>query len=49
MIRYWPRRPAVAVLRSRLRDLAAERRYFGCRRLHVLRRHEGHVVNRKKT
>ena len=49
MVRYQSRRPADTVLRSRLRDLAAEQRRFGYRRLHVLLRHEGHVVNRKKT
>ena len=36
-------------LRERLRALASERRRFGYRRLHVLLRREGHVVNRKKT
>ena len=49
MVRYRSRRPADAELRSRLRELAAEQRRFGYRRLHVLLRHEGHVVNRKKT
>lgn len=49
MIRYRSRRPADAVLRLRLRELAGEQRRFGYRRLHVLLRHEGHVVNRKKT
>jgi len=32
-----------------LRELAAEQRRFGYRRLHVLLRAEGHLVNRKKT
>jgi putative transposase len=32
-----------------LRELAGEQRRFGYRRLHVLLRGEGHVVNRKKT
>ena len=36
------------VLRERLRELAAERRRFGYRRLHVLLRREGHVVNHKR-
>jgi putative transposase len=49
MVRYRSRRPADAELRSRLRELATEQRRFGYRRLHVLLRHEGHVVNRKKT
>jgi putative transposase len=41
-----PRAPAA--LRERLRQLAHERRRFGYRRLHVLLRREGHVVNRKR-
>jgi transposase InsO family protein len=36
-------------LRGRLRELAAEQRRFGYRRLHNLLRAEGHVLNRKKT
>src|SRR6187200_2480293 len=48
-IRYKARRPSDADLRLRLRELAAEQRRFGYRRLHVLLRDEGHVVNRKKT
>jgi putative transposase len=36
------------VLRERLKELAQERRRFGYRRLHVLLRREGHVVNRKR-
>ena len=47
-IRYRSRRPDDAELRERLRALAGERRRFGYRRLHVLLRREGHVVNRKK-
>jgi putative transposase len=49
MVRYRSRRPNDAALRSRLHELAAEQRRFGYRRLHVLLRHEGHLVNRKKT
>jgi len=49
MVRYRSRRPDDAALRSRLRELASEQRRFGYRRLHVLLRHEGHAVNRKKT
>jgi putative transposase len=41
------RRPDDGVLRERLKALAAERRRFGYRRLHVLLRREGHAVNRK--
>jgi putative transposase len=36
------------VLRDRLRELAAERPRFGYRRLHVLLRREGRVVNHKR-
>lgn len=42
-------RPDDAALWARLRDLADQRRRSGYRRLHVLLRQEGHVVNRKKT
>jgi putative transposase len=49
MVRYRSRGPDDAALRLRLRDLAAEQRCFGYRRLHVLLRQEGHAVNRKKT
>jgi putative transposase len=47
-MRYRSRRPADTTLRERLRQLAHERRRFGYRRLHVLLRREGHVVNRKR-
>jgi transposase InsO family protein len=40
-IRYRSRRPTDTELRSRLRDLAAERRRFGYRRLFILLRREG--------
>ena len=48
-IRYRSRRPDDGAMRARLRELAAERRRFGYRRLHVLLRLDGYVVNRKKT
>src|SRR4051812_6411909 len=48
-VRYRSRRAADAALRSRMRELAAERRRFGYRRLHVLLRQEGLVRNRKRT
>ena len=48
-IRYRSRRPPDEDLRRRLKELAAEQRRFGYRRLHVLLRAEGHAVNRKKT
>ena len=47
-VRYRSRRPDDADLRERLRELAGERRRFGYRRLHVLLRREGIIVNRKK-
>lgn len=48
-VRYRSTRPDDADLRERLRVLAAERRRFGHRRLHILLRREGVLVNRKKT
>src|SRR6185437_339313 len=47
-MRYRSRRPPDDTLRHRLRQLAHERRRFGYRRLHVLLRREGHVVNKKR-
>src|SRR6516225_7476214 len=47
-IRYRSRRIDDADLRERLRTLAQERRRFGYRRLHVLLRREGFVVNHKR-
>jgi len=49
LIRYSSKRPDDEVLRARLRELANQRRRFGYRRLHVLLRQDGQVVNRKKT
>ena len=48
-VRYRARRPDDAPLRSRLRELADQRRRFGYRGLHVLLRGEGWTMNRKKT
>jgi transposase InsO family protein len=48
-VRYRSTRPDDADLRERLRSLAAERRRFGYRRLHILLRRDGVLVNRKKT
>src|ERR1700749_1600282 len=47
-IRYRSIRPDDAAVRARLRELAAIRRRFGYRRLHVLLRREGIVINHKK-
>jgi len=45
--RYQARRPTHAVVRARLRELAAERPRWGYRRLAVLLAREGHVLNHK--
>lgn len=47
-VRYRSRRQGDEALRTRLRDLAAQRPRFGYRRLHVLLRREGIVVNHKR-
>ena len=47
-VRYQTTRPDDRVLRERLTELARKRRRFGYRRLHVLLRREGLVVNHKK-
>lgn len=46
---YQRRRAGDAELIERLIALAAEKRRYGYRRLHVLLRREGHAVNRKRT
>lgn len=48
-VRYRAERPDDAPVRERLRALAAERRRFGYRRLPMLLRQEGLVMNRKRT
>ena len=47
-IRYRSTRPDDAAVRARLRELAAIRRRFGYRRLHILLKREGIVMNHKK-
>jgi putative transposase len=47
-VRYRSRRPDDATLRARLRELAAQRRRFGYRRLQILLRREGTRMNHKK-
>jgi putative transposase len=47
-VRYRSRRPDDGVIRARLRELAALRRRFGYRRLHVLLGREGMLINHKK-
>lgn len=48
-IRYRSCRADDGDLRSRLRELAQQRRRFGYRRLHILLRRDGITINRKKT
>lgn len=48
-VRYRHRRPDDAALREELRRTAEEHRRFGYRRLHVILRRDGHVLNRKRT
>ena len=47
-VRYSRRRPDDRELRERLKELAAQRRRFGYRRLWVLLRREGYAVNKKR-
>ena len=47
-MRYRCRRPEDRALRERLRELAAERRRFGYRRLGWMLAREGHTINHKK-
>jgi putative transposase len=49
VIRYRSRRADDGELREKLRALAQERRRFGYRRLHILLRQGGVLINRKKT
>ena len=48
-VRYRSRRADDGGLREKLRVLAQERRRFGYRRLHILLRRNGVLINRKKT
>jgi putative transposase len=47
-VRYRSKRPDDGRLRDRMKALAHERRRFGYRRLHILLRREGYVVNHKR-
>lgn len=47
-MRYQATRADDAGLRQRMRAIAQERRRFGYRRLHVLLKREGYVINHKK-
>ncbi len=48
-LRYQRRPDRDEEFRGRLKELADERRRFGCRRLHILLKREGVVVNHKRT
>jgi putative transposase len=47
--RYQPKEDNDSVLRQRLRELAGQRKRFGCPRLHIMLKWEGLVVNHKRT
>jgi putative transposase len=47
-IRYESTRPDDRDLRERMKAIAHERRRFGYRRVHVLLKREGYLVNHKK-
>jgi hypothetical protein len=47
-VRYLSSRPGDAVIRARLRELASNRRRFGYRRLLLMLRIEGVLINHKK-
>ena len=47
-MRYQTTRADDASLRQRMRAIAQERRRFGYRRLHVLLKREGYLINHKK-
>jgi len=47
--RYEAKQKNDSKIRSRLRELAEQRRRFGCPRLHTLLRREGYLINHKRT
>jgi putative transposase len=47
-VRYVRRRPDDAALRAKIRALAAERRRFGYRRIHLMLKRQGETMNLKK-
>lgn len=49
LYRYEAKRPADTTLKDRLTELAAQKRRYGYRRLHVLLRREGWQLNQKRT
>jgi len=48
-LRYQPADNGDEALRKRMKELAEQRRRFGCRRLHILLKREGLVQNHKRT
>ena len=48
-LRYQPEPDADEALRKRMKEIAEQRKRFGCRRLHVMLKREGLVVNHKRT
>lgn len=48
-LRYKAKTDKDDALRVRLKEVAEERRRFGCRRLHILLKREGLVINHKRT
>ena len=49
LYRYQSRRPGAGILRSRIGKIAAEKRRYGYRRIHVLLKREGFTMNVKRT
>ncbi len=49
LYRYRSKRPAATALATRIRELAAVKRRYGYRRIHVLLKREGWTVNIKRT
>lgn len=47
--KYKPKEAGDITIRIRLKELAQKRRRFGCRRLHVMLKREGIMINHKKT
>lgn len=46
---YRSRRPECTAVRARIEEIAAVKRRYGYRRIHVLLRREGWQINRKRT
>ena len=49
LYRYRSRRPECSAVRARIEEIAAVKRRYGYRRIHVLLRREGWAINRKRT